>query len=288
MPKKKPSTKPPSPSSDTPSDSPATALPLTKYQRFTSQTVHRSQLKNAPYNPSRATKTQLAKLREGIKRFGFVGGITWNRRTENLVGGHKRLSQLDALNGSPDYHLTVDVVDLSEADEIALNILLNNREAQGNFDLELLSEALAMLSEFGGESSSTGFSQSDLQAIMGDDFLAGVFGEQASAEQPIVSELAAIHADAAEQKKADLLPSTPVPPVSAGSTPEQRADLKRKRDRYRSQAAGDIESDADFSCVLVFNSNADLRKFLQVAKLPADERYFDGHAICRQFGVLVD
>lgn len=247
---------------------------VTKFQKFKSETIPRSRLKNAPYNPSRATKTQLDKLRDGIKRFGFVGGIVWNARTENIVGGHKRLSQLDALNGSPDYQLTVDVVDISEADEIALNVLLNNREAQGNFDIDLLSEAMSMLSEHGGNPTDTGFSTVDLQAILGNEFLDGVFAEQAEAEGEVISELESIRNDAKASRKE--------------STPERKADLKKKREKYREQVGDDIESDADFCITLVFDSNESLGDFLHAAKLPSDKRYFDGHEFCRTVGLTID
>lgn len=44
-------------------------------------TVHRSELKNAPYNPRTLSEAQKRKLRAGIKRHGVVAPITWNKRT---------------------------------------------------------------------------------------------------------------------------------------------------------------------------------------------------------------
>ncbi|MGN6643835.1 MAG: ParB N-terminal domain-containing protein, partial [Verrucomicrobiota bacterium] len=115
---------------------------VSKFQTFTTETVHRSQLAGAKYNPRHISQRNKLKLRETMRNVGLVQPIVWNKRTGNIVGGHQRISQLDALEGSADYSLTVAVLDVAEAREKELNILLNNQEVCGDFDLDKLKEML--------------------------------------------------------------------------------------------------------------------------------------------------
>ncbi len=111
---------------------------LSSYQKFEAVTIHRSKLQNAPYNPRTMTAKARAKLKKNISKVGLLEPPIWNKRTGNLVGGHQRLSIMDALEKSPDYSLTVAVVDLSEKEEREQNIALNNGEAQGEWDFDKL------------------------------------------------------------------------------------------------------------------------------------------------------
>lgn len=127
--------------------------------------MRRSELKSAPYNPRVITEAGKRKLRAGLESLGMLGPVTWNKRTGNLVGGHQRLAILDALSDHPDYLLTVAVVDLSDEEEREANILLNNKEAGGQFDFEKLEEMFAagnMRVEV------TGFDPADVYRIFGD------------------------------------------------------------------------------------------------------------------------
>lgn len=110
------------------------------YEKYEIQTVDRSQVKNAPYNPRVISGKAKKRLRENLKKVGLVEPPIWNKRTGNLVGGHQRMAALDALMGKKDYQLQVSVVDMDEATEKAQNIFLNNGEAQGTWDLVKLEE----------------------------------------------------------------------------------------------------------------------------------------------------
>lgn len=115
---------------------------LSQFQRFTTETIHRTELKGAPYNPRYMSAKAKAKLKETLSRVGLVQPIVWNKRTGNIVGGHQRLSQIDSLERSADYSLTVAVLDVDEVREKELNILLNNSEVSGEWDLVKLREML--------------------------------------------------------------------------------------------------------------------------------------------------
>lgn len=128
------------------------------------QVLPRSMIKNAPYNPRKITEAALKKLRDNIKRVGLIEPPIWNRRTGNLVGGHQRLRAMDTINRSPNYDVTVVVVDMDEKTEKEQNIFLNNPTAQGEWDAESL-EQLFKVDQL--DPGNTGFSDGDVLSMFG-------------------------------------------------------------------------------------------------------------------------
>ena len=129
--------------------------------------VHRSEIRGAEYNPRHISDKAKDALRRGIEKLGIVDAPVVNRRTMTVVGGHQRLAVLDAIAGSPDYRLRVQMCDLSEKEEREANILLNNPEAQGDWDLEKLAAVLPGL-----DLDATGFDAADVYRLLGDSPLA--------------------------------------------------------------------------------------------------------------------
>lgn len=117
------------------------------------------------------------RLKENIAKHGLVSALTWNRRTGNLVGGHQRLEQLDALESVKDYDLTVCVVDVDEREEAVLNVQLNNPSMQGEWDFDKLA---MMTEEFDLDlSGDMGFTESDIDFMFeGDDRFSQLFETQ--------------------------------------------------------------------------------------------------------------
>jgi hypothetical protein len=111
---------------------------LSSVQRWKPRDVHRRQLKNAPYNPRTIDEVGKAKLRKSLEEFGLVQPPVWNETTGNLVGGHQRVADIDAVEGTDDYQLTVAVVNMDATREKALNVILNSPEVGGRFDDNLL------------------------------------------------------------------------------------------------------------------------------------------------------
>ena len=131
-------------------------------------------IKNAPYNPRIMDEKAKKRLKKNIAKHGLVAALTWNKRTGNLVGGHQRLEQLDALEKSKDYDLTVCVVDVDEREEAALNVQLNNPSMQGEWDLDKLAN---MTEEFDLDlSEDMGFTESDIDFLFeGDERFSELF-----------------------------------------------------------------------------------------------------------------
>ncbi|HET6573162.1 MAG TPA: ParB N-terminal domain-containing protein, partial [Fimbriiglobus sp.] len=109
-------------------------------------------LRPARYNPRKVLKPTDAayrRLRASLEEFGLVEPLIWNELTGHVVGGHARLRILKELGYT---EVPVSVVRLDAAKEKALNVVLNNHEAQGRYDptkLEKLLTQLEGLPEFG-------------------------------------------------------------------------------------------------------------------------------------------
>jgi hypothetical protein len=123
-----------------------------------------AELVPAAYNPRRelpATAPAYRKLKASLERFGLVEPLVWNELTGRVVGGHLRLRILAELGTAA---VPVSVVRLTEAAEKALNLVLNNREAQGRPDAAKLADILAELQPL-PEFADTGYELGTLAAL---------------------------------------------------------------------------------------------------------------------------
>lgn len=141
---------------------------LSKYFKAENVEMLRSEIHFADYNPRTISQEALKTLRKGIKKFGLVGGIVVNRRTGNtLVQGHQRLTVMDDLQKydaethENDYRLRADIIDIDEQAEKELVILLNNPNAQGEWDYDRLKAIIPSI-----DVANAGLSDADL-AMMG-------------------------------------------------------------------------------------------------------------------------
>jgi len=123
-----------------------------------------AQLRPAPYNPRQRLKSSdaaLRKLEASLRDFGLVEPLIWNETTGHIVGGHARLRILRKLGV---IEVPVSVVRLDATREKALNIVLNNQEAQGRFDTTKLTEILTELEDL-PEFEMTGFDEKTLSQL---------------------------------------------------------------------------------------------------------------------------
>lgn len=168
-----------------------------KYQKFEIQTIKRGEIKNAEYNPRIMDKEAKKRLKNGLKKHGLVSTLTWNKRTGNLVGGHQRLEQLDALEKNKDYSLDVCVIDVPLEEEAVLNVHLNNPSMMGDWNLDKLAE---MTEEFDISFDEMGFSKLDVDFLFdGDDRFSEMF-ETPEAEE-VKTGLAEVKAARAASKE---------------------------------------------------------------------------------------
>ena len=222
-------------SAQTPNDEAAARPPaaLTEYAAFTAETVHRSLLKAAAYNPRTITESARKKLKANLARIGLIQPIVWNRRTGHVVGGHQKLKCLDALECHADYLVPVAVVDFDDQTEKAQNVFLNNGEAQGEWDLLKLAEVFTDIPE----PTLTGFDSGDLYAMFG--------------------------RDVTKERLPDLLDPEPAaaPDESGRDEADDETPLERKKDWERRERESAEREPGDFFHVVVHKSDKDRDEF---------------------------
>jgi ParB-like chromosome segregation protein Spo0J len=128
------------------------------------RTLPIAELKPAPYNPRlvlKPTDRRYRKLAASLREFGLVEPLVWNELTGHVVGGHARLAILNEMGVT---EAPVSVVRLTPEREKALNVVLNNLEAQGRYDPAKLADLLTDLAEL-PELQLTGFDRRDLAAL---------------------------------------------------------------------------------------------------------------------------
>jgi DNA modification methylase len=125
-----------------------------------------SELAPADYNPRTISTDSLGRLTKSLSELGNLQPITFNVRTGHIVGGHQRLKCLKALG-----HEETEVwcVELNEVQEKAANIALN--KLSGDFDMPALKDLLSELDASEIDLDITGFSDEELQDLLGDNSL---------------------------------------------------------------------------------------------------------------------
>lgn len=85
-------------------------------------------ISGAKYNPRKINERQMSGLISSLDKFGFVDPIIVNKRNNTIVGGHMRREAARTLGIK---EIPVVYVDLSEAEEKALNVALNSSSISG-------------------------------------------------------------------------------------------------------------------------------------------------------------
>ena len=118
----------------------------------------------APYNPRSMTADARARLERGVREFGFVDPIIARREDGLVIGGHQRLAAAQAIGLA-----TVPVVYLdgiSDGRAKALNVLLNNPAAQGEWEMARLADIMRELEEGDFDATLTGFDGDALSGLL--------------------------------------------------------------------------------------------------------------------------
>ena len=130
-----------------------------KFPHLTQKKI--SELLPASYNPRKISSDALGRLTKSLHELGNLQPITWNAKTNRIVGGHQRLKCYMAMG--------VDVVDvwavwLEESQEKAANIALN--KLSGEFDMPALKDLLEDLDTGEIDLDITGFGADELAELM--------------------------------------------------------------------------------------------------------------------------
>jgi hypothetical protein len=229
--------------------------PPIKYEIFVPTQMNRTELKSAPYNDKVRYMNDFVKerLRDSIKR-GLFRPPLWNKRTGNLVAGHQRLEQLDALAETDNYSLTVLVIDVDETEEERISVADNNSALQGQYQADGLSEIMLSWKAQGIEPAAAGFEAFDLQQL-------GV--------TPILFDVG-IETGAAEKAVADL--------EAIG----QMKDLRKQHkvnDRKR-------ETEESSQITIVCKGSAEFETLMKrLGRKPEDDTYIPGWQLLKALGI---
>lgn len=279
---------------------------LSKYQAFAVERTHRSQLKKAPYNPRVIDEWSAKKLRRALEKYGLVEPLIWNKRTGNIVGGHQRLTALDALDahdgGTGDYLLDMSVIDVTEKREKALNVVLNNPTLQGEYDLAALRDLIGA----GGELTPDDVLLDPIHVenlYAGTEWEAEFLPPEPAGEAESVADAGAELRAMAETRKAEGKPEytgAPIPPdetapfgrTSTGEAirdPDAHAALKDERERTREKfAAMNEASDSAYYAIVVLGSRVELDAFVTGIGLKAGEKYVNGRELMSRLGIALE
>ena len=223
---------------------------LSKFQGYTMERVNRSSIELAYYNPRRISQGNRDRLKHGLSRHSLVVPLTLNKRTGRLVSGHQRLHILDEKHKGADYALDIAVIDVPESEEAALNILLNNESAQGEFDTQAVK---ALAAEFSLDLSDCGFSREDLYI-----------------EFDLEKELQP------EKSSEDKL-----------KIKERRDQEKQEyRDQKASGLTNDSEAKQDYTLSIVFPTNQQAHEFLKHYGFDPTKRIFPHDLFLEALGIL--
>lgn len=287
---------------------------VTKFQAFSAVTINRDEINNAPYNPRKISASAKRKLKKAIEdpKLGLLNTPVWNKRTGNLVGGHKRIEQLDSLEGNNEYKITVAMVDMDEQMEKVANIALNNPQMQGEYDIVQLEELMADIHESDINFERTGFGPDDVQMMFSDEFVATIFGgeqeEQFSDQDADIDMLNQMFEEGADERKAEREERKLKQQIeeeaeaelqaeidaveeseSGGLTEEQKEELKIQklkelRQKYKDQAnSGD--NSADKVLTLAFGGPHQVDAFLRHFEFPMDAKVVDGYMVLEKIGI---
>lgn len=121
-------------------------------------------MKPAPYNPRIELfpgDKDFESLKKSLETFGFVEPIVVNSRTDHIVGGHQRhrVAIEMGLETAPAV-----LVDLSDAEEMALNVALN--KISGEFDDVKLKDVLLELEMTDIDETLTGFADYEIDELI--------------------------------------------------------------------------------------------------------------------------
>lgn len=210
------------------------------------ESIDRNTIAFADYNPRKLSKANRDKLKRSIKKYGVLQPFIINTRTGNLVGGHQRLEILDEINGTLDYKITVAKIDVDEQEEVKINIVLNNQNAQGEFDPAKLAEINIMFPEI--------------------DFIGDLFFDQADMDimSIQVPELQSItwkeNTNAVKKTREEVI-----------------EDRKRIRENNREKDGGEQEGGnhidrRDNFITIVFNTNKEKFEFMQKFGIDGNEK----------------
>ncbi len=260
-----------------------------KIKQPESREIQRSQINFANYNPRKITPEARKQLKANLKRVGILGGIVWNEITGNLVSGHQRVSVIDEVNKynsktkENDYLIRVEVVQMDVKTEKEQNIFMNNRNVQGEFDIDMLKDLLN-----GIDYNLAGLDDFDLNMMGIGDINLNINDDIWRKEDIIDDSLVAIDdftKGGFESRNIDR--SKNFYEDSKENQIARHNEIQKIKNRISSQNSFEKDNGMLSYVVLSFKSPTERANFMETFGYSFDERYIDGNEFMNrvEFGI---
>lgn len=116
------------------------------------------------HNARHRTDQGRATIRHSLQKFGQVENLIVQHGTNMIVGGHGRVDELRALG---ETHAWVQYKDLTDAEALELNTVLNRSADLGTYDTEQQGLNLQELQRAGTDLAHIGFGEDDVLRLVG-------------------------------------------------------------------------------------------------------------------------
>lgn len=234
---------------------------MTKKKLKQSETIEikRSQINLNPYNPKRHSEQKVKEQKKNIQRVGYLGGITWNKESGNLIDGHRRLKALDlyfGYDGTPqtDYSVKVEAVSLNptEEKEQMTYMALGNTKA----DFSLIAEYLPEI-----DYSNAGIDEHDLVAI-----------------QTFIPSTDAVEIISIDELIYETPKETSTESVSEISADEKKSRIKEAKQK-QIEVAGERYADLNAYITVSFSGAEEKRMFCDLLGISEDCKFIQGQKL---------
>lgn len=228
--------------------------------------IKRSQISLNPYNPKRHTEERVKQQKKNLQTVGYLGGITWNELSGNIIDGHRRIQAMDLYykyDGTPDtdYDIKVEVVQLDskqEKEQMTYMALGNTRA-----DLELVARYFPEI-----DADAAGIDDAYLKELSAFVSIEAPMPEIETFDIddiiPVPKEVVII--DEAEQTTAELTPE------------EKKAKVKAAKAAVREQSEERVRNESAY-LTLSFSDYATKAEFCEIVGISPDCAFCKGEEI---------
>lgn len=264
-------------------------MELSKYIKSENIEVKRSEISLSDYNPRTITEEAKKTLKRGIKKYGLMGGVIVNRQTNmTIVSGHQRISVMDELQKynektkENDYILRVDVIDVDENKEKEINVLMNNPNAQGEWDYNKLREIIPDI-----DYKDAGLTEADLNLI-GIDFLHQT--EEENNLSAMLDEIAspiqeAKHAIQEAKREAETVDVSHIP-TTQEKTWEDKVQHMKEVKKEVAEKAKEQAQNMDAYVIVSFDTWQAKADFCEAFEYDPYAKFIKGEAFVEQLGLF--
>lgn len=219
--------------------------------------IKRSQINLNPINPKRHSDEKVMLQKKNLQKVGFLGGIVWNEKTQNLIDGHRRIKAMDLHykydgTSSTDYKVKVEVVSLDEKTEKEQVTYM----AVGNTkpDIDLIADYINDI-----DYSDIGLSESEVNDILSISRIDSI---------PIQDTLD------------DLLTRVPEEPIPQKTDEEKKQHMKEVKQQVKENAIKRQQNEEAF-ITLSFSSYAAKADLCDLIGISTDDKFAKGEDVLK-------